>query len=562
MAQVLFNQVVDFTGGLNFRADQFQLASNESPDMLNVEIDPRGGLFSRAGWQFKHTNPVNVGSAPWTPKGVYNFQGDTPTIMLTTGYTTSGSTTYVGGVFKSTGSDFTQLNYGVASANYNIPVNNTDGASFAQWDTTLYMVTGTSTSVAYKWETGNTYASTLAASGPTWQVYELPVGGFFPRANLAIVHANKMFVANTYENGVAYPNRLRWSHENSPENWFDDDYIDINAGGEGIRGIVVVDGQLLIFKPKAIYLLMGYDADNFQLVELSTILGIDYPQQAVAGDGGCYFFDYPKGLYFYDRNGIQDLFVRLRPILIDGEINVTALDKITVSFVNNRLWLSMPYAAAPTTPPAYAAVNFIFDRTISEIGAYTQFQSSGGYGLVSGTDWRDSSDNVFHLLIHPSVKFVCYVDDFDNTEDDNYVSASVVSQDFSSYYRTSWFDDNRYVQEKTFLGPDFVLKEVDAITEVRLNVYYDFDSTTQQRSQTIKLTPVTTGGLYGTGVYGTAVYGTDTVGASVYEGSPLGRARAVQLEFVGPTDALTDTAGREWGINSIAYKFKRRNIKG
>lgn len=45
MAKVRVRELKDFTGGLNFRADQFQLADNESPDMLNVEIDPRGGVF-------------------------------------------------------------------------------------------------------------------------------------------------------------------------------------------------------------------------------------------------------------------------------------------------------------------------------------------------------------------------------------------------------------------------------------------------------------------------------------------------------------------------------------
>ena len=38
MASVSVKQVNDFTGGLNYSADQFQLKDNESPDMLNVEI--------------------------------------------------------------------------------------------------------------------------------------------------------------------------------------------------------------------------------------------------------------------------------------------------------------------------------------------------------------------------------------------------------------------------------------------------------------------------------------------------------------------------------------------
>ena len=59
MSSILFDQVRDFTGGVNFRADQFQLARNESPFVLNLEVDPRGGVFSRAGYKKKHTTEVS-----------------------------------------------------------------------------------------------------------------------------------------------------------------------------------------------------------------------------------------------------------------------------------------------------------------------------------------------------------------------------------------------------------------------------------------------------------------------------------------------------------------------
>ena len=38
-----------FSGGLNYRADQFDLEEDESPDMLNVTVDPRGGVALRGG---------------------------------------------------------------------------------------------------------------------------------------------------------------------------------------------------------------------------------------------------------------------------------------------------------------------------------------------------------------------------------------------------------------------------------------------------------------------------------------------------------------------------------
>lgn len=46
----------DFTGGVNLRPESFQLQENELPEMLNLEVDPRGGINTRRGWK---TNAVN-----------------------------------------------------------------------------------------------------------------------------------------------------------------------------------------------------------------------------------------------------------------------------------------------------------------------------------------------------------------------------------------------------------------------------------------------------------------------------------------------------------------------
>jgi hypothetical protein len=581
MAAIDVKQVFDFTGGINFRADQFQLKENESPAMLNVEIDPRGGVFSRAGFQTKHSTAVVASGSVWKPKGLFNYQyPSAPQILLTTGY--SGATD--GKIYRSTGGNFTKI---TADAFNDVNVKSTNGASITQWEDSVYFAIGKSATYMYSWTAGDTYATQLTASGPTWQPYEIPaLTPYMPRAELVLAHANKLFVANTFEDGTAYPNRLRWSHENLPGSWYQQDYIDIIAGGEGIRGIQIVDGQLLIFKPKAIYLLMGYDADSFQLVELSKVLGIDYPQQAVAGSGGVYFFDFPNGLYFYDRNGIQDIFERIRPIILNNEVNSSYTFDITLSFVRNRLWISMPYApSGQSSPPDYPSVNFIFDPTIGARGAYTMFQTSewfdplvaspdddliGGFGLVCGIDWRDASDNPFYLMVSPyeDYAYVMSVDDYAYTEDDY---PATFNGKFQTNYKTAWFDDNRYVQLKSFIRPYFVLKEVSQPTLIRLGIYKNYDETTQSGgTKSISLTPLISGATYSTtgsgGVYGSAVYGVSTVGAVIKRKgvAPLGRGYAVQLKFMGPdqtTDAVTNP-GRKWGLNSIGYKFKRRKIRG
>ena len=573
---VAFKQVEDFTGGLNLRADQFQLAPNESPGIVNMEVDPRGGVFTRAGFLNFHSTAVGSLGGVWLPKKLFDYKHSvTPTILLATAY---DGISVNGKVYQSTGGNFSVLNF---SSGNPIVVKSTNGAGITQWQDTVYIATGSGTTsvatIPYKYVAGNTYATALTVSSPTWQSYALPTGGFFPRAELAITHANKMFVANTVEYNTAtspaltaYPNRLRWSHENLPEDWFQDDYIDIEAGGQGITGLQIVDGQLLIFKPKAVYLLMGYDADNFQLVEMSTDLGVQYPNQCVAGSGGVYFFDYPNGLYFYNRNGIQDIFKRLRPIIQDNQINPSYTDQVTVSFVNNKVWLSAPYdsdiitGVNPSSLPDYPAVNFVFDPTIGQQGAYTMYQSSSGFGLVAGTDWRDTNGDPYYLMINPDFNFpyIYSCDDYDNVKDSELEGATPNEANFLTQYTTRWFDDDRYVQIKTFLSPNFIMKAVNAPTNIRLDIYKDFDSTNQARSQTLALTAETTGGLYGTATYaptGDGIYGGSTVGSTFENASAFGRAKSIQLEFRQETTVNT---GRKWGLNSIAYKYKRRKIRG
>lgn len=582
MAQIAFNQVADFTGGLNFRADQFQLAPNESPSMLNVEIDPRGGVFSRAGYKAKHSTAIETSIPYWNPKRLYNFKGTSPQIMLTTGYVPSSPTSFDGAVYYSSGGNFTKMTAVISAVQVPMPVTNESGAAMTTWGTTLYMAPGLATANCYKWNVGDTNATALTASGPTWQPYAQPTGGFMPRASLCVAHANKMFVADTYEDGVVYSNRLRWSHEGLPEDWMQEDYIDIEAGGDGIRGIFIVDGQLLIFKPKAVYLLMGYDADSFQLVELSTSLGIDYPTQAVASDTGVYFFDYPNGLYYYTRNSIIDIFDKIRPIIINNEVSAAGLKSISCSWVNQRLWLSLPYRDIDEgAPPTYPSVNLVYDPTIGRGGAYTMFQTSqrlsddatpvtiDGFGLVGGCDWRDAQDEAFYLMICPDddFAFVYSVDDYTNVNDDVLVDGSVSpTGKFRSNYTTSWFDDNRFVQLKSFVRPYFVLKETEQTTNIKLNIYKNFNEAQPAGgSRTIVITGAGTGGSYGTATWGTSTYGTSTQGALLKRKgiSPLGRGYAVQLQFIGPDTTTPNTApGRKWGLNSIAYKYKRRKIRG
>jgi hypothetical protein len=535
MAQILVERYDDFTGGLNFRADQFQLAKSESPDMLNVEIDPRGGLFSRGAFREINTTPV---SGTWAPKRLTWFKGSSQYLMLTT--ETS--------VYTGTGTDFTGLDFGSGTP---VVSASTNGASLAQWGKTMYMTTGQAGVASYKWEVGDTYATALTASGPAWQAYISPAAGHMPKAEHTIQHTNKMFVANTKEDGTVYPNRLRWSHEGLPEDWLAADYIDFNGGGEGITGLAVVAGQLVIFKPQAIYVLFGYDSTDHQVVELSSNLGVDSPMHIASSEQGVYFYVGFKGLFYYNGNTVVDLFQNLKAVYPLGYINSNYSSKISVSYVNRRVWLAVPYSTGLAATEV--TTNLIYDPSIGYSGSWNRLSSADGFGLVGGADFKTTAGVSVPVLIHPTLPRVLEVEVFSSETD-------LIAGDetnFATYYRTGWVDGNNYSTKKMFRRPDFVLKQVDTQRTLNIKVFHNFEEAVgnERKSIDIVLPASSSGGQWGTMLWGSATWGVVAQGAEVRRGSNLGLARAVQLLFTGP-------AGGEWGIDSIAYKYNNRKVTG
>ena len=73
-----------FSGGLNLRSDQFNLSNNESPDMLNVEVDPRGGIRMRNGVDRRNTTSLSS-----DVKGVWSLHTQSGTSHLMVNYGTA-----------------------------------------------------------------------------------------------------------------------------------------------------------------------------------------------------------------------------------------------------------------------------------------------------------------------------------------------------------------------------------------------------------------------------------------------------------------------------------------
>lgn len=59
MKGIKVENVQSFRGGLNLRSDPFELANDESPDLLNVDLDPRGGVEQRKGTTLQPVTQAN-----------------------------------------------------------------------------------------------------------------------------------------------------------------------------------------------------------------------------------------------------------------------------------------------------------------------------------------------------------------------------------------------------------------------------------------------------------------------------------------------------------------------
>lgn len=532
----------DFTGGLNLRSDQFQLSDNESPKMLNVEIDPRGGVFSRGG--MTRINSVAI-AGTWDPQKLYQFSGDgtNPNIMLTNGSK----------IYKSTGGNFTTLQY---SAGNDVVGNSPHGICAAVWGDTLYMATGeASTAGGYSWKTSQTYATNITRSSYSPQAWQATADASIvkmPQCEHLVVHASRMWAAQTSEDvsGVTthFPNRIRYSITGTATNWSESAYFDLLGGGNGITGMAVANGSLIVFKPTATYLIYGTDPSNFGVIQLSDKLGCQSHHAMAVADNGVYFYALGRGLYFIDGNSIIDVFGNIRPIIDLGKVSSTSVEGVSVSWVRGRVWLSLPYAengAIPTDP----TVNFVFDPTL---GAYTMFKTSDGYGVISGCDFRGANNAEYRLMIHPTQPYVLNVDRY--SEDTDTITST--NQGFTSYYRTKWFDGGSYMQKKMFRRPDIVLKEADGSQIVSVRVWHNFDETDANWKREFNITQIPIASSnWNTALWDSGFWSSGVASSVIKTGKNLGMAKTVQLQFTGPV-------GQAWGINSIGYKFNSRRVDG
>ena len=583
--------LVDFTGGLNLRRTQFQLAANESPELNNVSIDPLGGIYTRKGWQRWSSDIVPSGNA-WDPRRAYLSQLSDGTDVV---YIAANDKLFSGGM----SGDFEDLGL-ICSARPHM-------ADLASYGDDTFIACGRTRQMAKRHLTDAPTLLALGGSGSWNDDYLNPEHGVGPSAELIEAHSGYLFAANLQEDSAVLPNRLRWSHPSSPDDWAQADFIDIEIGGNAISALISYEDHLLIFKSDSVWALYGYDQDSWQLVQKSSTVGAISPQSVTRNEQVVFFYSASDrgGIYAYGGERPQEISEQLRYAMEA----LIAPELVWVGWIGRKLWVTLPWNYEGPTPDNAAV--FIFDPSVGE-GAwsyYTSVTSSLG-PIVSGSN-VDTQIRPLGVLRNPEVPCVVRLEALDRAADEVWdvsvlgftnveasqpedrsgfivtsageeiiMSGQPGDDPFETYYRTPWITADWPTRKKSFRRPDFICRITGTNHELQVRSFRDYEELHPKRQHTLQVpagayVPPMSGGPPGqvAAVWGRFAWNDGTLwgqpgaapppeivpgfkqGATIRRGSSFGLCKALQLRVAGMTPRA------KWGIDAIIVKAVMRRFR-
>lgn len=392
--------------------------------------------------------------------------------------------------------------------------------------------------------TGQAWKDSLADSSGSNMVF----------CQVSAVFQGSLWIANTNEPDARHPNRVRWSHPNFPEAYRSFDYIDVDVGASGdyITALVPYGDKLLVFKQRSMYAIVGNGPETFAVYPISTTVGTMHRFAVTTTPHGVYFFSWPEGVFLYDGKQLTWQFSKLKALVDAGHLPSVSKFYVRVGWSGRRLWVACEYLAKPTdTPQQRNNRCYIMDPSLSKEGSWTVYTANvsvmrsvpfttGPDLFIGGSGWS-----------YPAIKYLQVLEDPSNftTFDTNAAGSQL---HISSYFTTPWMDQGTPTIKKRFRTPEFVLRTVDIVTTLPVELRVDYADARVERLFNLytKIDPNVM--LWGTGLWGQNWQLRTLRQSEVDRGSPLGLARAVQLKISGP--ATND----HWGLNALTLKYLPR----
>jgi len=550
-----YEEKADFRGGLNLRADQFNIAENESPALLNVEVDPRGGVRRRDA-------VVKVNATALDDEIVSlmtHYEADTNQVLAAT-LDTAITKSQIYYVADATG-NFTGP---IQVSGVNVFFNTAQPPQHVTFNDNTYIVngallhndSGVTTSSALKWD-GTTATAPLPDIDAS--------AGHFPCARYTTAWAEFVWVAYTLESGTTHKNRVRFSAVNDAENWTAADYIDIDIGEDGdhITAIIPDADRLLVFKQNSIYAIYGFSRDSFEVRNIPRTAGCREGSQPVAATTGIFFWYAEEGVYIVNYDDVAWVFERIKPAMT-YDVGQPALSLGTppsMMWFDERLWVSVDYQSddnlSGSTQNNRRNV-FVWDPSLGPTGSWTRHDINARSLLA----YRPSGDTHHGIGVTSNITTVASFDRISkldqNYDYDDYVGSV---NEINSFYHTGWFIGNRPTFPKRW-GKTRTVVLSDNNCVVVMYVYKDFDPSTALIGYSKTLTGLGTPALWdaATSEWDDSEWQPEgTSDRYAFMRWPtIGTAQAISLRFsVTPAPS---TRGK-WGITSVISMYRTRRLR-
>jgi len=556
-----YDEKSDFKGGLNLRADQFNIAENESPALLNVDVDPRGGVRRRDAVTKVNSTALDddiVNLISHYEEGQNQVLAAVATATETKLLWNDDVTGDFDGTVSYGGTDVqfdtTQPPRGVTFNGYTYIVN---GKFLTSTGHTTYSV------VRWSGADGSTALATPDIDGSD---------GHFPNARYTTTWAEYIWVAYTLESGTTHKNRVRWSKVNDAENWTAADYIDIDIGEDGdhITAIIPDADRLLVFKENSIYAIYGFSSDSFEVRNITRTAGCRDGSQPVAATAGIFFWYAEEGIYLLSYDALAWAFERIKPAMTYdvGQPALTLGTAPSLMWFDERLWVSVDYQSDDNVSGSNQNNRrnvFVWDPSLTETGAWMRHDINARSLLA----YRPTGDT--HLGI-AATSVITDVAEFNriskldqNADVDDYGAGS--ADEIVSYYQTGWFIGNRPTFPKRW-GKTRTVLLADNNLRIYMYIYKDYDlsgwvSPAYYKDITGMDSPATwdtdpSGS--GDGVWDTSEWqAAGTSDRYLFARWPtVGTAQAISLRFkVSPSVSLRG----KWGVTSIIGMYRTRRLR-
>jgi len=546
---------------LNLRADQFNIAENESPALLNVDVDPRGGVRRRDAVTKVNSTALDddiVNLISHYEEGQNQVLAAVATATETKLLWNDDVTGDFDGTVSYGGTDVqfdtTQPPRGVTFNGYTYIVN---GKFLTSTGHTTYSV------VRWSGADGSTALATPDIDGSD---------GHFPNARYTTTWAEYIWVAYTLESGTTHKNRVRWSKVNDAENWTAADYIDIDIGEDGdhITAIIPDADRLLVFKENSIYAIYGFSSDSFEVRNITRTAGCRDGSQPVAATAGIFFWYAEEGIYLLSYDALAWAFERIKPAMTYdvGQPALTLGTAPSLMWFDERLWVSVDYQSDDNVSGSNQNNRrnvFVWDPSLTETGAWMRHDINARSLLA----YRPTGDT--HLGI-AATSVITDVAEFNriskldqNADVDDYGAGS--ADEIVSYYQTGWFIGNRPTFPKRW-GKTRTVLLADNNLRIYMYIYKDYDlsgwvSPAYYKDITGMDSPATwdtdpSGS--GDGVWDTSEWqAAGTSDRYLFARWPtVGTAQAISLRFkVSPSVSLRG----KWGVTSIIGMYRTRRLR-